>query len=268
MNEETTETTEQTTGLAADTSHTQNPDELDATEPAPAEEGTPTEDIEPGDETEPIEGLDPKTQEAINKRIGKEVAKRKALATELEELKGKLAGQSTTDETFVKEAVALGIHPDYLTKNELAVVKQDQELSEAAKWLFDHWEGYEGTAGNPNDPPFTAAEIRARYHSTQNELYRIKARAYAIQDRVAKEMQADLAEVRKRRLEKSKLKTELDKAVKTPQKTTPPKVPLNEQAGGRPPISVSKPGKADFGSTFKNKGASKDSLQAAYLSVL
>jgi hypothetical protein len=264
MDEETTATAEQTTGLELDTSHTQDPDDPAATAQAPGEEGTPTEATESGDETEPIAGLDPAIQESINKRIGKEIAKRKALETELAQLKGNVAAPSTTDEAFVKEAVAMGIHPDYLTKDELAVVKQDQELSEASKWLLDHWDGYEGTAGNQNDPAFTASEIRARYHSTQNELSRIKARAYAIQDRVAQEMQNDLAEVRKRRSEKSKLTTELSKAAHAPQKTMPPKVPLNEQAGGRPPISVSKPAKADFGATFKNKGASKASLQAAY----
>lgn len=256
----TAEGTEATEATEA-TAQAEAAEETEATEPEQHEE-----QFEEGE----LPGVRAETQEKINKRIGKVTAKRKeaeeaaqaALAKAEEAEKRATEAESRLKDSELKEAFALGIHPSYLTKDELAVLKQDRELAKGEAWLLDHFDGYEGT-DEKTDPSYSAKQIRTRYREIQEQRRPIAARAELLRSERLQQMLADMEAGRKLRLG-GKAPSGAEPAAAAPVKKALPKPPALPGAGGsaagKPPVSATKPSAAFDAKRVMDAGGGKEAL--------
>jgi len=239
------------------------------------EEEPGTDDDDSGDENAGEEEDDPEVkklpdhvQEKINKRISKVVAKQKdaeeraesaeARAVEAEE---KLKETETRmSDAERQEAYKLGIHPDYLEKDEREIIKHAEELEQAEDWLFEHLDGYE--AEKSDERSYTAAEIRRRYNQVRRELMKVGARAEGLRSERMKLMLEDMRAGRELRLNPDKKKAaDTDKGKKddkgTPDKDKgkpdkgksgkpPPARIAGVSGGGKPPVSMRRESRGAF----------------------
>lgn len=129
-------------------------------------------------------------QEAIDRRIGKEIEKARkaqeraeALEAQVEELKGK------TDETWMNAAQALAVHPRYLPKDDAALIAQANALEAEELRLSEHPDGIES-----DDPKvaMSAADVRKRMVQVRQELTRIAPKADAAYSKAKAQQIADL----------------------------------------------------------------------------
>ena len=114
--------------------------------------------------------LSPQLQEKIDKRIAKEVGKRKELEEKLstsEEETGSLKEEVTALRSSAG-AKATGAHPLFFAENENEFDKREEKLLKFRAWARKNRNGYEG-AGTDEDPSYTAEEIQERLEQLEDE---------------------------------------------------------------------------------------------------
>jgi hypothetical protein len=134
-----------------------------------------------GDDKREVQ-LPPEVQEILDRRIGKEVRKRKELEEALEnerayasELKSKLDEAGTAAPAVTDNSV----HPLMLVGDERELMKRERQIDEFETWAMKHWDGYEG-ADEKTDPSWTAEQIRETYATLRRERDRVIPQARAL----------------------------------------------------------------------------------------
>ena len=172
-------------------------------EPEDADDEEDDEDDEPEDEDEEEKGkveFSPEQQKVLDRRIGKEVGKRKrledelaeerqyreALAAEVEEMKQKMDGSEPA-------AAPAGVHPLFMLDDENQIAQREAKLRKFKRiadeegWAID---GYEGSDPE-KDPSIPAKEIRRRLAAVNEELmHYIPEARKLIRDRVEVDTEA------------------------------------------------------------------------------
>jgi len=165
-------------------------------EPAP-EKAEGTEGAEAGDD-KPVK-FTAEQQEVFDKRLGKEVAKRKTAEEKAAKLEADLAtANAAVDQGTVEAARGLAVAPEYLKTGEAEILKKDEQLTAFEDWAAENAEGYED-----GKVTYTAAQIRKRLQEVQREHFRVSMRAETIRERARQEMLEDIREGRKARAAKA-----------------------------------------------------------------
>jgi hypothetical protein len=146
--------------------------EATETEEGEKEEGTGTEKAR--------EKLPPELQEIFDRRIGKEVAKRKTLEDQLEaERAAKAEAEAEREELRARlsanETAAEDANPD-LYASEEALAKREEKLWTLRTWAKRHPDGFDGDE-KAGVPAYTAAQIRDAVAKYEEELFREIPRA-------------------------------------------------------------------------------------------
>lgn len=182
------------------------------------------------DDDEDIKKLDPKTQEKINRRIGKITAKAKQLEEELKGLKERLKTQDEATRAAEDAKYAhLQVLPEYFTAEDRSRIdKLEEEISNAAK-AADSWESVEEDV-----------EVRGKTY-TQKEALKMAAQARKAEGRAqgaldaiveaAKRKQTE--DIRRGRAQKSAKPDEVDPE-KTEQKPRKPGASAPPSSSARP----------------------------------
>ncbi len=189
--------------------------ETDADDVAPEPEADADEPEAEESDKEAGGALDPKTQAILDKRIGKEVGKRKAAEearessdTRLAEMQAELEGLKTESSREEMEAAfSMGIHPAYAAKPELETLQRHQALERQLLWLEDHEDGYEGPDASGNTVEWDEKQVRQFRRQVERQLRSIDLDARDIKKRATKQMLDDLKLGRETRL-KGKLANE------------------------------------------------------------
>jgi len=213
-----------------------------------------------------VEGLDPKAQAKINKRIHALNIKRKNAEAKTEQTESQLTdlGKKIQDAS-IQAAMKLGFDPNYISADEAKTLNRVEQLRAWRKFLRAHrGEPYEGS-GTKEDPSMSIAEMAEREAAVEDELLDIggPARTMALERMALKD--ADAAVGRKIRLARQSP----DGANKSspPKKVDPkpPRLPGSDGATRRPPVSTASKGKPVFDKAEFNKaGGDKDALGKAY----
>jgi len=146
----------------------------------------------------------PEQQEIFEKRLGKEVGKRKAIETELTEVKAKLIELEAKDaESSSAVAQALALDPSYLNKEDRDIVLRANALEQRQQILLNAWD--DGIESDDPSAAKTAKQVRAEYAEVTRELNRISGRANMAYEQAKKIMLSDMAEGRKLRLSREAL---------------------------------------------------------------
>jgi hypothetical protein len=135
-------------------------------------------DDEDDDEDEKNEDgkLPPKTQAAIDKRIGKEVGKRKALEDQLQSL-GTRNDELQEEVSKLREetkgmtagvAAAQGMHPLFMAENEADLDERAEKIMEFRQWARKHKDGVEASEDGKT-PGWTAEQIAERLDELERE---------------------------------------------------------------------------------------------------
>jgi len=141
------------------------PEGDDAGKGEKADDGANAEDKERAER----ERLTPEQQAAVDRRIGKEVAKRKSLEEQLEAAQEETEGLRTELESARNTATAAaGVHPLLAAESEKDLNDFDVYLDQVEDWTTTHWDGYEGT-DEKKDPSYTAEQVRARHAQLRKE---------------------------------------------------------------------------------------------------
>ena len=247
-------------------------DEAAAGDESAGDEGTEAGDEAAADEDEgkikdgEVEGLDPKAQAKINKRIHALNIKRKNAEAKTEQTESQLTdlGKKIQDAS-IQAAMKLGFDPNYISADEAKTLNRVEQLRAWRKFLRAHrGEPYEGS-GTKEDPSMSIAEMAEREAAVEDELLDIggPARTMALERMALKD--ADAAVGRKIRLARQSP----DGANKSspPKKVDPkpPRLPGSDGATRRPPVSTASKGKPVFDKAEFNKaGGDKDALGKAY----
>lgn len=252
---------------------------LDGKEPEGEPEGEeiPAEEVdqEAEEHAEELKGmrLPAEVQERLNRRFGKLTKARReaeAKATEAEaraataEERVAAAEKLAQDEERAR-AYALGLPPEYLGKEEAAVLAKDAELRQQRALLRPYrTTGYEGENGKS----YTAEQIQERLDAIADELGEVGGRAREIRDRRQAEM---LRHLRLGREAEAKGKT-ADAVTRKPATGTrtiePPPIAAGVGAARRPPVSAGRAGTTRQGFDAQRLmadegGVTLDKLQAA-----
>ena len=287
LGDETEEATEEVTEEQDDATEgaEETTEEAEAEE---AEENEATEDdAEAGDDDaegdgddedqiqeEEIKGLTEGAQAAVNKRIGKITAKRK----EAEEAAEAAEQRATEAETKLAEAETgksaeefaaatnLQLHPDYVSKEEIALIQESDKLIASEEWLAEHLDGYEGN-GTDADPAYTAQEVRRRHVQVGKRLRSIQSKAESARENASKQMLEDMEAGRAARLGKPSKSAPAKKSAK--KKSKPPVVPVAHSGTRKKPVSAKSKGAKGFSNeTFEESGGGKDALVSEYERML
>lgn len=205
-----------------------------------------------GDETED----DSEVQRVPYERLKKEVAKRKAAEESADALKKRVEQLEKT------AADALGLSPDYVTADEVELLKAADWLEQRQEFLFVNMDGYE----DENDPSksMSAAEVRKELLKIQREATRKVGAAQALYDERKAQMLADMKAGRALRLEAEK------KPVKPASKVGSPKAKKRPIAI-EPVSSVPKPKRKVSGldvESFEKAGGGFDAAVNALESLV
>ena len=211
-----------------------------------------------------VKGLTAEAQEAVNRRIGKVVAREKtaieradAAEQELAEARGKL------DAGLPELVKRLGLHGDLVTKAEAETVDRFTKLRAQRNWCRQYADGYEGAGGD--DPSIDAKTIRARLAQVEDDLEDLTGPAREIQARVERQAReiwaAGQAALKKGKGLSVKGQGTEDKGPK-PLKS-PPKIP-----GGtgtpRAPVAGKKARSGFDEGEFKKAGGGKAALEKQF----
>jgi hypothetical protein len=149
-----------------------------ATEPTKAEAGEPVDGDtgkKPEKETE-WRGVPPETQEKFEKRLGREVSRRKELE-ELLESERTVSRKLKQDAEERARAVPAGAEGLLNAETDAELDTHEDKLLNLLEWCEDHPEGYEGK-GTAEDPNLSADDIQTKAHALRRELRAIpRARA-------------------------------------------------------------------------------------------
>jgi hypothetical protein len=188
------------------------PPETPPAEPKPEEPPPPKgeeAEEEAGEDAEKAEKgkLPPEVQEKIDKRIGKEVHRRKETEELLEAertLTKELTAKVSELEEQGRQAPAGGsgaINPLLMADSEAELDKREDFLWQAEEWCEENIDGHEGD-GSKENPSYTSAEIRRRLLTIRRERERDLPRARetikrrAAFDAVTRESYPELADPR------------------------------------------------------------------------
>jgi len=178
-------------------------DDEEVTEDQEDESEDESEDDSEDDEDGEDEDANADVQRVPYERLKKEVGKRKAaeetaaaLKTRLEQLES-VAGES------------MGLHPDYLSKAEAALLKQADELEQREEFLFVNLDGYE-----KDGKSMSADEVRKELIKVRRAVAGVSGRAQALYDERKAQMIEDMRRGRELRAKVSKKKPEAGEPVK------------------------------------------------------
>jgi len=131
------------------------------------EEGAPADDPEEEELTKAK--LTPAQQASVNKRIGKEVARRKSLEEELAAERTTVVElRSQLTENSGRVAGSQGVNELYLVKNEGELDARVDKILQFRRWAREHKDGTEGSADGKS-PGYTAEEIADRLEELEEE---------------------------------------------------------------------------------------------------
>jgi NADH dehydrogenase/NADH:ubiquinone oxidoreductase subunit G len=218
-------------------------------EPAGDEpEGDEPEGDEPeGDEPEGDEP-DGTRRPRAEKRISKLTAKVHEAEERVEAVKAeKTALEAKLAEVQTVAASAVGLHPDYVSADEAALISRATELENQTAELFEHIDGWE-------EKEMTPAQCRKAYTQAQFELSRIQSRAQALYSERFELQLADMKAGKELRLAKGKAPAV--KPGSTPKKPLPV-APVAPAAAGRP-LSHGVQRKGMDADRFAKAGGDKD----------
>ena len=199
----------------------QIPETVEAVEPeAPADETKPAE-AEPEDEEGKAEDgqlFNAEQQAVFDKRVGKEIGKRKDLeakVAELEKQNQELAAK--VDPISVKAAEAIGVPTAYLSKDEAATLAEYDKWRSHRDFCRAYPDGYEG-----KDGAFTAEEIRKYLDQAMDKLAEVAPDAKRIRQTITSQYAKDAELGRKLREERAKAQSNKKVAEKLPATTAKP----------------------------------------------
>jgi hypothetical protein len=244
-------------------------DDRDADDPDADEGdgGDPDENAEDQLQAGEIKGLTEQAQAAVNKRIAKIVKARKTvekkaakLETELTELRGKLDG------TFEATVKKLGLHGDYVSKDDAALLEKYEKLRSMKRWLRENREGYVGD-GTDEKPEVDARAIARREAEVEDELLELAPRAKSLWDSTLKQIREDLLAGRKARLGKATDGKDKGQGQERKPPAKPPKIPASGEGARKPPASASRREKPAFDQEEVKKGGGKSALENQFRKV-
>ncbi len=213
-----------------------------------------------------IKGLTEEAQTAVNKRIGKVVAREKAATERADTAEAELeTARKKLDGGFPEMVKRLGLHGELVSTDEAKTLDQYGKLKLQKAWCRKYEnEGYEGAGGN--DPSVSAADVRSKLSEIEDQLEELAPTAREIQARVDKQSReiwaAGVAALKNR-----------DKNGKDGQPAKPPvkkgvvKPPAIPGGTGTPkaPTSAKKSQTGTFSeSEFKKDGGGKTALQKQF----
>lgn len=244
----------------------------DSEEPEPEEDESDPEKEEEEEEAEP-KGLTPEAQQAVDRKIGKLTAKRKEAEEKAETFQAQAETekqradelQSKLEESFAEQALSLGFAPQFLEKQELDVLKKDDELAQQERFFFENLDGYE----DPNSgKEYTAKQMRSFYMEVREHRAKVSGQVSAIRSQRSKEMleviEAGRAALSQRKGPNGKQASPVDKPKEAKRKEQAPKVTYPaSSAPGKPPINTPRNGRFD-GEELKKEGATRSALEKQF----
>ncbi|MCK9599136.1 MAG: hypothetical protein M0R06_08855 [Sphaerochaeta sp.] len=171
-----------------------------ATEPGAEAQAEPDPELEDGKlQAGEVKGLSPEAQAKVNARIHELNVKRKQAEARAAELEAKTVGLEQRDAEAAREAIRLGLAPEYVSKEEVADLKRYEQLRMEKRWLTQHRDGYEGT-GKDGDTELSAEQIADRQADVEDELSDLAPRMKALLRERSGQMLADMRVGRKIRM--------------------------------------------------------------------
>ena len=215
-----------------------------------------------------VEGLNPKAQAKINKRIHALNIKRKNAEAKTEQTESQLTdlGKKIQDAS-IQAAMKMGFDPNYISTEEAKTLNRVEQLRAWKKFLRANRGGYEGD-GTKDFPSKTPEQVAEQEAEIEDELLDIggPARAMALERMALKD--ADAAVGRKIRLDQQLLGGAGKSITGLPPKKVnpkPPRLPESNGATRRPPVSTASKVKPVFDKVEFNKaGGDKAALGKAY----
>lgn len=204
-----------------------------------------------------VRGLSPDAQAKVNERIHKINVRRKDAEAKLAEAETRISELTARDNDVMREAMRLGLAPDYISKQEAADLKQYESLRAEKRWLAKHRDGYEGTGSDGREISISASDVADRMFDVDEELSDLAPRMKSFMKDRAAQMLKDMQLGRSIRLKSKNIGG---------QKTLPSQLPKGGKASkGRMTESVRKVNMGIDG--FKERGANKSALQELYESM-
>ncbi len=156
------------TGSEDESQNAEQNAENEAGEETETKEETNTNADEQEEETDDKEKLSPELQAVVDKRIGKEVAKRKGLEEDLEKERASTTTLQDELETLTTQleespvSTPSNIHPLLMVENEEDIAAWEEKYWDFRRWSKQYKDGYEGEDEQGNDVSYTSEEIAAR----------------------------------------------------------------------------------------------------------
>lgn len=177
---------------------------------APEEEESETEDGEDSENAEDAENSEddseegsvftPEQQAIFNKRLGKEIGKRKELEAKVTELEGQNRELSAKlDPAVVNASTSVGVPPEYLTKEEAGTLSEEAKWKQHRDFCRAHPNGYDGKDGT-----LTAEQIQDFLNEAMDKLSEVAPEARVIRKTKLRQFTEDAALGRRLRLEKKR----------------------------------------------------------------
>ena len=116
-----------------------------------------------------VRGLSPDAQAKVNERIHKINVRRKDAEAKLAEAETRISELTARDNDVMREAMRLGLAPDYISKQEAADLKQYESLRAEKRWLAKHRDGYEGTGSDGREISISASDVADRMFDVDEE---------------------------------------------------------------------------------------------------
>ena len=204
-----------------------------------------------------VRGLSPDAQAKVNERIHKINVRRKDAEAKLAEAETRISELTARDNDVMREAMRLGLAPDYISKQEAADLKQYESLRAEKRWLAKHRDGYEGTGSDGREISISASDVADRMFDVDEELSDLAPRMKSFMKDRAAQMLKDMQLGRSIRLKSKNTGGQI---------TLPSQLPKGGKASkGRMTESVRKVNMGIDG--FKERGANKSALQELYESM-
>jgi hypothetical protein len=267
-NEETVVAEEGTTPEGEELEETTGSKEVDGPGEAEPEKNAEGEEIE-GEGSEgadairkgEIKGLPEEAQQAVNRRIGKVVAREKAAAERAETAEKELeTARKKLEGGFPDMVKRLGLHGELVSPEEAKQLDRYGKLKAQKAWCRKNEDGYEG--GGADDPSVNAATVREKLSEIEDELDELAPAAREIQVRIDKQTReiwaAGVAALKKGKTPTPPAQQPGKKVVK------PPSIP-GGSGSPKAPTSAKKSTGGKFNeSEFKKSGGNKTSLEKQF----
>ena len=196
-------------------------------------------------------------QQIFDKRVGKEIAKRKELESKLHELEESLnevKGKSNPD--VIKASESLGVPAVYLNPSESKLLAEYDKWRGIRDFCRNHKEGYVGQGGNDRD--INSDEIHLWLEQATDNLVEIAPEAKSVRQSKSKQLADDAALGRKLRLERSQAVKKKDVEAK--------KIIAGVKPSGGMAASQAKPtGRKMTGEQFKKAGGGEAAVESSFL---